>query len=610
MATVVLLAAVTGSMPAYANSTPNPYTSVGTSWIDVNPSEKVWFEDFEDGDHDDSNIFFVETGVSCTINGVTATGPFLAGDDAGTAPSEDDCTKDGNAFDPIDTDTGRVGAHPIGFDVNFFGTTYSDLYFNTNGGIFFDEPTDRYNRSLTEMAVRDQTSGIAPMMVDLYFDSDESSVWTAQTTLGGKQAFIISWQEFDECCEDATPDTNSTSFQFVFINEGEGDFTAYFNYDDVYLSAIGYYPASTVDMRNDVTVGSNIVRVNTVEGLREGVCEAIYYFDDEDNAVSGAASFGPGDLTDSSWDDNAKYMKLVSSSDKTVSVWQDSSCTSPNNISAIQDIETDGIEYVSLKIENLFEENPTFSFAIGWGTFDPTTGATEVTEIFPNGDGRDLLNGGSNELIAYSLNTTVPGRIVLGQVNGGTVGDPDTEEEPSAPVIRQVSYYGPVNLVAETVAKAAGTARVKGLNLDTITAISVGGINTDFTINSDGSLTFDVPNLEDGIYELKFLVSKSNLNLVTRIQVYGKTSELETSGNLVQKVNAGSFKGYVALYAKGHEGKRLSAKVGKDWVIIPSIPAAANDLYRVVEYTGAGVDVAIRIYIDRVLIETINLTTK
>ena len=91
------------------------------------------------------------------------------------------------------------------------------------------------------------------------------------------------------------------------------------------------------------------------------------------------------------------------------------------------------------------------------------------------------------------------------------------------------------------------------------------------------------------------------------------TSEIEVldaAPAAAQKVNAGSFKGYVAVYAKGYEGSRLSAKVGKDWVIVPSIPAATNDLYRYVEFTGAGVDVAVRIYIDRVLVDTINLTTK
>jgi hypothetical protein len=82
------------------------------------------------------------------------------------------------------------------------------------------------------------------------------------------------------------------------------------------------------------------------------------------------------------------------------------------------------------------------------------------------------------------------------------------------------------------------------------------------------------------------------------------------AGSSAQKVNAGSFKGYVALYALGYEGQRLSAKVGNDWVIVPSIPAATNGLYRKVEFVGAGVDISVRIYIDRVLLTTIPLLTK
>ena len=74
-----------------------------------------------------------------------------------------------------------------------------------------------------------------------------------------------------------------------------------------------------------------------------------------------------------------------------------------------------------------------------------------------------------------------------------------------------------------------------------------------------------------------------------------------------QKVNAGSFKGYVAIYAKGHAGKRLSAKVGNDWVVVPAL---ASNFVRVVEYTGAGYTIAVRIYIDRVLVDTITVTTK
>ena len=78
-----------------------------------------------------------------------------------------------------------------------------------------------------------------------------------------------------------------------------------------------------------------------------------------------------------------------------------------------------------------------------------------------------------------------------------------------------------------------------------------------------------------------------------------------------QKVNAGSFKGYVAVYARGYEGQRLSAKIGNDWVIVdPIVNNESDDLHRTTDFTGAGVDIAVRIYIDRVLVDTINLTTK
>ena len=73
------------------------------------------------------------------------------------------------------------------------------------------------------------------------------------------------------------------------------------------------------------------------------------------------------------------------------------------------------------------------------------------------------------------------------------------------------------------------------------------------------------------------------------------------------KVNAGSFKGYVALYAKGYKGQRMSAKVGKDWVVVASL---ASDFERVVRYTGAGYDIVTTIYIDGVSVQSFNVTTK
>jgi hypothetical protein len=73
------------------------------------------------------------------------------------------------------------------------------------------------------------------------------------------------------------------------------------------------------------------------------------------------------------------------------------------------------------------------------------------------------------------------------------------------------------------------------------------------------------------------------------------------------KVNVGSFKGFVALYAKGYEGKKMSAIVAGKWIVVASL---ASDFERVVRYTGAGYDIVTTIYIDGVMISTFNTTTK
>jgi len=98
-------------------------------------------------------------------------------------------------------------------------------------------------------------------------------------------------------------------------------------------------------------------------------------------------------------------------------------------------------------------------------------------------------------------------------------------------------------------------------------------------------------------------VASKKVTSVQAITVGGASSSSDSG----TKVNAGSFKGYVAVYAKGYEGQRLSAKIGNDWVVVESL---ASDFERVVDFTGAGYTIAVRIYIDRVLVDTITVTTK
>ncbi len=93
------------------------------------------------------------------------------------------------------------------------------------------------------------------------------------------------------------------------------------------------------------------------------------------------------------------------------------------------------------------------------------------------------------------------------------------------------------------------------------------------SINADGTFTYNVL-LGSGDTGTATITAAYDLDedgdftdtgdiVVTKTVTIGAVASSDT------KVNAGSFKGYVAVYAKGHEGKRLSAKVGNDWVVVP-----------------------------------------
>ena len=168
-------------------------------------------------------------------------------------------------------------------------------------------------------------------------------------------------------------------------------------------------------------------------------------------------------------------------------------------------------------------------------------------------------------------------------------------------------------------------------------AVAAGGTNTAGDNGEDFAVSYTGPGLlvgsnptafnADGQAKLNYLLGANDSGTITVTFKYDQNGDADYTDakDLVitktitigedpgeKKVNAGSFKGYVAVYAKGYEGQRLSAKIGADWVIVdPIVNNQENGtLHRTVDFTGAGVDIAVRIYIDRVLIDTINLTTK
>jgi hypothetical protein len=128
------------------------------------------------------------------------------------------------------------------------------------------------------------------------------------------------------------------------------------------------------------------------------------------------------------------------------------------------------------------------------------------------------------------------------------------------------------------------------------------GNTTTMETDAAGQLTFYVLVLSGEVGDAAIsatykpaglAVSTKNVTVVHAVAV-GKAA-----ASADQKVNVGSFKGYVALYAKGYKGQKMTAIVAGKWIKVDSL---ASDFERVVRYTGAGYSITTKIYIDGVQI--------
>jgi len=72
--------------------------------------------------------------------------------------------------------------------------------------------------------------------------------------------------------------------------------------------------------------------------------------------------------------------------------------------------------------------------------------------------------------------------------------------------------------------------------------------------------------------------------------------------NPEQKVTIGTFNGYIAIYTKGYEGRKLTAKVAGRWLKVDPITLAPGKSYSLTKRnTGAGYQITVEVYIDGVL---------
>ena len=138
------------------------------------------------------------------------------------------------------------------------------------------------------------------------------------------------------------------------------------------------------------------------------------------------------------------------------------------------------------------------------------------------------------------------------------------------------------------------------------------GNSTTMETDAAGQLTFYVLVLSGEVGDAAIAatykpagaaVDTDNITVVQAVAV-GKAAATAAAD---QKVNVGSFKGYVALYAKGYAGQKMTAIVAGKWI---KVDALASNFERVVRYTGAGYTITTKIYIDGVLKGTFSTVTK
>ncbi|MEX2308948.1 MAG: nidogen-like domain-containing protein [Pirellulales bacterium] len=136
-------------------------------------------------------------------------------------------------------DDNSTGLVSIGFDINFFGALYSNLYVNNNGNVTFTLPLSEYTPSNLLAAL---TVIIAPFWADV--DTRGTGLVTyGQDTVDGHAAFGVNW--IDVGYFDSELDKTNT-FQLVLIDRSDrkpGDFDFEFNFAQVQWET-GSHPSS------------------------------------------------------------------------------------------------------------------------------------------------------------------------------------------------------------------------------------------------------------------------------------------------------------------------------------------------------------------------------
>ena len=250
---------------------------------------------------------------------------------------------------------------------------------------------------------------------------------------------------------------------------------------------------------------------------------------------------------------------------------------------------------------------PNSVTSIGEYAFQDATALTSVTfeGNAPTTVGTDaFLNVGTDAVANIGFAATDFGEDITwnGLILVRAAGAP-------APAPAPAPYSGPIPTnYSDKTPSVGDEVIISGLRMNLVTSCTIDGVTAVMSNQSADSFTIVIPiGVTSGLKDLVMTGPAGKLTAQGALTVQQIIPAIINEALVSSKLNAGSFNGYVAVYAKGHNGKTLSWKIAGKW-----FKTTITSDYQVFQRRTAavGLDVDVHLYIDGEKQSTIAVRTR
>ena len=233
-------------------------------------------------------------------------------------------------------------------------------------------------------------------------------------------------------------------------------------------------------------------------------------------------------------------------------------------------------------------------------------GGGAITYTATSGNGQSCTSSGLSCTVSglesetsYSFTVTAANSIGVSPTSQASTEIQTGAAIPSvAAEPRPFTYAGPsVTSTPLRAASAGEIVQIIGEKLDLVTEVKISGVSLVLTKQEEGSIEFLLPSTTPiGIADLVIYSGLGKLVYVSFLEITQATEiEAARSDSVNQRLNAGAFNGFAAVYAKGFVGKTLSWQIGGRWFR----QAITNDYQVFLRKAGqVGGSYAVRMFID------------